>query len=92
MIQKINQVKLFAYIDNVQTFVRLTQSQYAVKENGGLVLVAMLHKTKSLKGEPAVFGDPVAQDRSPRVSITSVEEQMEEPDSLSINQNELSRM
>lgn len=34
----------------------------------------MLHKTKRLKGEPAVFGDPIAQDHSPSVRVTSVEE------------------
>lgn len=75
MIQNINQGKLFAYIDNAQALVWFTQSQYAVNEGGRLVLVAMHHETKRLKGKPAVFGDPVAQHRCPRVSITSVEEQ-----------------
>lgn len=55
-----NQVKLFAYIDNAQAFVRLTESHYAVNEDGGLVLVTMRHETKCLKGEPAVSGDPIA--------------------------------
>lgn len=75
MIKK-NTVNGFAYINNVQAFVRLTESQYAVNKDGRLVLVAMCHETKCLKGEPAVFGDPVAQDSSLRVSVTSVEEQV----------------
>lgn len=46
-----------------------------MNEDGGFVLVAMLHKTKRLKGEPAVLGYPIFQDNSPGVNATSAEEQ-----------------